>query len=77
VKLVPAALPENFLQEAAKLPAPSRKAGGQDAPRGPRRDGGKPHAPRDRDGNRTSNRNARPRRNSEVGAHAGKVRRAV
>jgi len=89
VKLSPVGLPENFLQEAARLPAPSRKSGGQDAPRGPRKDrgegGGKSHAPRgdrdrhrERDGNRNDgqSRSRNPRRNSEVGAHAGKVRRA-
>ncbi|QCI93959.1 DEAD/DEAH box helicase [Novosphingobium sp. EMRT-2] len=43
VKLMPQALPENFMQEAARLPAPARRPQEDDAPRhqqGNRRDGG-------------------------------------
>ena len=95
VRLSPMPLPENFLEEAKRLPAPARQntgnGGGQ-----PRRDearsdgrsadrsGGKPrtqHAPRpEGEGGQRAKRRFRPGgaggRNG-VGAHAGKVRRAV
>ncbi len=81
VKLTPMQLPENFVREAAKLPAPSRKAAAQEAPRGPRKQrsegGSKSHQPREGDRARNGQQRARgPRRNPEVGAHASKVRRA-
>jgi ATP-dependent RNA helicase RhlE len=75
VKLMPLPLPENFTAEAARLPAPARKAGGDGGDRhshgrgGPRRDGSA--------GEQNGKRRFRPRGNKNVGAHRNKVRQAV
>ena len=87
VKLAPMALPADFVAQAAKLPAASRKSSDQPA-RGAQKPhakqhggqhGGKNHAPRregDADGEAQRRRRFRPRGNDSVGAHRGKVRQA-
>ena len=81
VKLMPLPLPENFTQEAAKLPAPARKVGGEGGGGGGRNGQGRGGQRRDRGegGNAENNgqRRFRPRGNKSVGAHKQKVRRAV
>ena len=83
VKLTPLGLPENFVEDAAGLPAPSRKkpSGGSGRPHG-KSAGGKPRRDRDgkarpeRDGEQNDKRHFRGRRKNGVGAHGNKVRRA-
>jgi len=85
VRLAPQPLPENFLVEARRLPAPSRrKPGGQDgAGRDTRREDQRRDKPRssqaprpDGEGGQRRKRRFRSGGNNGVGAHAGKVRRA-
>ncbi len=83
VSLEPMALPENFTKEAASLPAPTRQPSGNGGGgngggrgRGQQSDRSK-QAPRaDGDGQRSKRRFGSGNRTG-VGAHAGKVRRAV
>jgi ATP-dependent RNA helicase RhlE len=84
VKLAAMPLPENFLQEAKRLPAPARpNPSSEGAPRtGQAHDRGKPrsgHGPRPEGegGQRPRRRFRSGGKPGGVGAHAGKVRRAV
>jgi ATP-dependent RNA helicase RhlE len=84
VKLAAMPLPENFLQEAKRLPAPARpKPSGEGAQRtGEAHDRSKPrggHGPRPEGegGQRPRRRFRSGGKPGGVGAHAGKVRRAV
>jgi ATP-dependent RNA helicase RhlE len=98
VKLTPMPLPENFLEEARRLPAPARpkpadsqgqgrRDGGRDGARNEARgEGRSEHKPRGQHAPRVEGEGGqRPKRRfrsggggrNGVGAHAGKVRRAV
>jgi len=98
VKLTPMPLPENFLEEARRLPAPARhkpadsqgqgrRDGGRDGARNEARgEGRSEHKPRGQHAPRPEGEGGqRPKRRfrsggggrNGVGAHAGKVRRAV
>ena len=87
VKLTPLPLPEDFTQEAARLPKPSRKPAkpadqarrqaGRDKPRRDRRQGERSgERQNDRPGEGQGKRRFRPRRKQGVGSHRGKVRQA-
>ena len=97
VPLMPLPLPENFLEDARKLPAPARAKSSSGGGGGGRRDGGRdggrgegrgdgrndrprtqsaPRADGDGEGQRPKRHFGSGNRNG-VGAHAGKVRRAV
>jgi ATP-dependent RNA helicase RhlE len=86
VKLVPMPLPEDFLKQAATLPAPKKVAADEVQPRRDGRDGGRGNGGRgDGRGNRPqgdrpegeaqAKRRFRPRGMKGVGDHAGKVQR--
>ncbi len=91
VPLMPLPLPENFLEDARKLPAPARAksssgggGGRRDGGRGDNRgDGRNESRPRTQSAPRAEGEGQRPKRRfgsgnrNGVGAHAGKVRRAV
>jgi len=85
VRLSPLPLPENFLEEARRLPAPSRRKPTKDAPARPKGGDGqrakrKPRpegeGSQHREDGQRRKRRFRSRGRNGVGAHAGKVRRA-
>ncbi|MBV1917317.1 MAG: DEAD/DEAH box helicase [Sphingomonadaceae bacterium] len=84
IKLAPLPLPENFIEDAAGLPAPARKkSSGGGGGRGSGKPRGKGHGQKggsqsrqDRDGDSGGKRHFRSGRKDGVGAHSGKVRRA-
>ena len=87
IKLMPKPLPEDFLKQAALLPAPKKVSADEERydRRGPRPDGqrrqsqgsGQGRGDHRPEGEARPKRSFRPRGPSSVGQHAGKVRRVV